>query len=86
MNPDEPSEVEEERTGYYKFSHLLPETVHSTSLTENGPFTLYIGRNKRPVKRAPMSESRSPPTTRSRTGGKPVDNSASEELKCLNEG
>ena len=77
---------EMKQTEYYKYSYLLPEPASNTSITLNGPFTLYIARNKRPVKRAPMLECRSPPTTRSRAGGKPVDNTEAEELKTLNEG
>ena len=74
------------RSRYFKYSHLLPGGACNTSITQNGPFTLYIGRNKRPVKRAPMMECRSPPTTRSRAGAKPVDTTEAEELKTLNEG
>lgn len=81
-----PEEAELEDPPYYKYSYLIPESACDTSITQNGPFTLYVARNKRPVKRAPNLECRSPPTTRSRAGGKPVDNTEAEELKSLNEG
>ena len=77
---------EVERPPYFKYSYMIPESTCSTSITQNGPLTLFVARNKRPVKRAPLLECRSPPTTRSRAGGKPVDNTEAEELKCLSEG
>ena len=77
---------EKERQPYFKYSYMIPESTCSTSITQNGPLTLFVARNKRPVKRAPLLECRSPPTTRSRAGGKPVDNTEAEELKCLSEG
>ena len=83
---EEKEEKEVERPPYFKYSYMIPESTCSTSITQNGPITLFVARNKRPVKRAPMLECRSPPTTRSRAGGKPVDNTEAEELKSLSEG
>ena len=83
---DEKNEEESEQPPYFKYSYMIPESTCTTSITQNGPITLFVARNKRPVKRAPLLECRSPPTTRSRAGGKPVDNTEAEELKCLSEG
>lgn len=83
---EEKEKKEVERPPYFKYSYMIPESNCSTSITQNGPITLFVARNKRPVKRAPMLECRSPPTTRSRAGGKPVDNTEAEELKSLSEG
>lgn len=83
---EEKKEEEPEQPPYFKYSYMIPESTCTTSIAQNGPITLFVARNKRPVKRAPLLECRSPPTTRSRAGGKPVDNTEAEELKCLSEG